>query len=632
MGHVAVGLPMERVAIDVMGPLPATARKNKYLVVMADYFTKWAEAVPLADQEAATVARALVETMVCRFGAPSTLHSDQGRNFQSALFREVVRLLEMEQTRTCAFNPKSDGMVERCNRTIEALLSAVVAADQSDWDEKVPFVMAAYRASVHSTTGATPNAMMLGRETAAPLSLVYPTPEVVGEGSHGYVAKLKMNLAETHELARAHIGTSVQRQMRNHDKRAQEKVIEVGATVYYYHPLRKKGRSPKFQRYWTGPWTVIRRIGAVVYEIRRDRKSRVVHYNAIKVVPQAAGRVHRVIENGRQKGATERKRVCWADGRRGGWQLTWLKGERPGGAPDGGAGGNTVTPPGCWRVRWYPEGRGMAMGAPTGTSEAGRPEDVKMSVFRRLGGVRSLIQKKALREKPYTIPKRRRGDETSRKRDGAEARREKERGGKKLDRRADNSRSLDRRGEADKEEQPRRSRSGAGGARTSSPYRCPHGIMSSSRFPCRICGKDYARKGGLTRHQEEVHDANPTGWLCPAGCRYSRTALRWGDMARHLRRIHPDHPWLTNPSLIPKAYPIPAEGEEEDPDTPEKSKEGREPGEKEEEGNRSKNRPTKPKGVPAASTSEAGKVEKQAGEAPPAVCHHEGPRLPSVQK
>ena len=285
MGHVPVGMAMERVAIDVMGPLPLTPRKNRFVVVMVDYFTKWAEAIPTANQEAATVAKVLVETMVCRFGAPGNLHSDQGRNFQSRLFKEVTQLLEMKQTWTCAFNPKSDGMVERCNRTIEALLSAVVAADHSDWDEHLPFVMAAYRSSVHSTIGVSPNAMMLGRETTAPLALLYPEGEAVGEGAPGYVAKLKKQIAQAHDFARKEIGTSVARQTRNHDKRAENRDIPLGSVVYYYHPLKKSGLTPKFQRYWTGPWKVLTKIGAAVYEIQRDRKKKIVHYDSLKVVP-----------------------------------------------------------------------------------------------------------------------------------------------------------------------------------------------------------------------------------------------------------------------------------------------------------------------------------------------------------
>ena len=81
-----VGAPMDRVAVDVLGPLPRTSRRNRYVLVAIDYFTKWMEAYPLPDQEATTVAEALVQGMFSRFGTPSELHSDQGRNFESHVF------------------------------------------------------------------------------------------------------------------------------------------------------------------------------------------------------------------------------------------------------------------------------------------------------------------------------------------------------------------------------------------------------------------------------------------------------------------------------------------------------------------------------------------------------------------
>ena len=77
---------MDRVAVDVLGPLPRTSRGNRYVLVAIDYFTKWMEAYPLPDQEATTVAEALVQGMFSRFGTPSELHSDQGRNFESHVF------------------------------------------------------------------------------------------------------------------------------------------------------------------------------------------------------------------------------------------------------------------------------------------------------------------------------------------------------------------------------------------------------------------------------------------------------------------------------------------------------------------------------------------------------------------
>ena len=73
-----VGSPMERIAIDVLGPLPMTKAGNKYILVIADYFTKWVEAYPMANQEAQTVANLLVHKFISRFGVPLLIHSDQG--------------------------------------------------------------------------------------------------------------------------------------------------------------------------------------------------------------------------------------------------------------------------------------------------------------------------------------------------------------------------------------------------------------------------------------------------------------------------------------------------------------------------------------------------------------------------
>lgn len=100
LGSYHVGEPMERVAVDILGPLPLTRRGNKYVLVMVDCFTKWTEAVALPDQEATTIARAFVDTIVCHFGAPLQIHSDQGRNFESKLFQEMCSLFQIQKTRT----------------------------------------------------------------------------------------------------------------------------------------------------------------------------------------------------------------------------------------------------------------------------------------------------------------------------------------------------------------------------------------------------------------------------------------------------------------------------------------------------------------------------------------------------
>ena len=163
-------------------------------------------------------------------------------------------------------NNFSDGMVERCNRTIEALLATTVRDDQRDWDLRLPFVMAAYRATEHDTTGASPNAMMLGRETCAPLSLLYPREDMDWQPDDAaYVDRLQYAMAQTHALARRKLGKLVARQRRNYDVRAEAQPLEVGDSVYYYLPVKKVGITPKLQSYWTGPWVVTREVGGPIY-------------------------------------------------------------------------------------------------------------------------------------------------------------------------------------------------------------------------------------------------------------------------------------------------------------------------------------------------------------------------------
>ena len=123
MKQFIVGAPLERIAVDVLGPLPVSEKGNKYLLIVDDYFTKWVEAYPLENQRADVVAEVLVKEFISRFGVPMQMHSDQGRNFESAVFSGVCNLLGINKTRTTALHPESDGMVERFNRTLENQLA-----------------------------------------------------------------------------------------------------------------------------------------------------------------------------------------------------------------------------------------------------------------------------------------------------------------------------------------------------------------------------------------------------------------------------------------------------------------------------------------------------------------------------
>lgn len=130
--------PFQHVGMDILGPLPETERGNRYILVIGDYFTKWKEAFPMKDMEALTIARLLVNEVICRFGVPDSIHADQGRNFESAVLKEICQLLGIRKTRTTPYHLQFDGLVERFNRILLNMLGIVVMDDEHSWDLHLP--------------------------------------------------------------------------------------------------------------------------------------------------------------------------------------------------------------------------------------------------------------------------------------------------------------------------------------------------------------------------------------------------------------------------------------------------------------------------------------------------------------
>lgn len=159
-----------------MGELPRIENGNRYILVICDYFTKWVEAFAMPNMETVTIARLLVQEVLTRFGIPSSLHSDQGKQFEGNIFTEMCKVLNIKKTRTSPYHPQCNGLVERFNKTLITMLRSLVDEHQSDWDELLPYVIMAYRSVEQESTGFSPNYLMLGREVRTPLDIAFEMP------------------------------------------------------------------------------------------------------------------------------------------------------------------------------------------------------------------------------------------------------------------------------------------------------------------------------------------------------------------------------------------------------------------------------------------------------------------------
>ncbi|GFW05346.1 retrovirus-related Pol polyprotein from transposon 412 [Trichonephila clavipes] len=246
-----VGAPFERIAFDILGPLPRTVSGNKYLLVVMDYFTKWPEVYPIPDQESPTVAEAVVQHWISRYGVPLQLHSDQGRNFVSAVLKGVCELLGIDKTKTTPLHPQSDGMVERFNRTILNNLSLMVSKNQQDWDQKVPLFLLAYRSAVHETTGYSPSQMLFGRDLRLPCDLLFGRPPDTPSSPEEYVQNLQARFEDVHNLARERINLRTEKMKTRYDTKATGHQFKEGDKVWFYNPTRRKGLSLSYNRIGT---------------------------------------------------------------------------------------------------------------------------------------------------------------------------------------------------------------------------------------------------------------------------------------------------------------------------------------------------------------------------------------------
>lgn len=278
---------MDRVATDITGPFPTSDSGSKYILVVQDQFSKWVEAYAIKDQSAETVARVLVHEFFSRFGVPLELHSDQGSNYGSDLFKEVCKLLEIHKTRTTPYHPSGNGLVERFNQTLLNMVSAYVSDNQKDWDLYLPLLTSAYRSCAHDSSGLSPNQIMLGREVHQPISLAFGVPGKDKQSTSpvNYVYDLWNKMTEIQSYVRKHLKVAAERQKRDYDTRASCKTYEVGDLVYYLDSSRKVGLSPKLKReQWKGPFVISRKISDLLYELRWQHKTRtrVIHHDRLK--------------------------------------------------------------------------------------------------------------------------------------------------------------------------------------------------------------------------------------------------------------------------------------------------------------------------------------------------------------
>jgi hypothetical protein len=153
-----------RVALDTAGPLPETKLGNRYILVAIDHYSKWCEAKAVADHGAKTAARFLEDEIICRYGVPKFVLTDNGGEWATE-FDVMCGDYAIQHQRTAPQWPQCNGMVERIIKTIKHGITVLAAnpANMNCWDEQLAKVLFGYRCGIQSSTKFSPFMILTDR-------------------------------------------------------------------------------------------------------------------------------------------------------------------------------------------------------------------------------------------------------------------------------------------------------------------------------------------------------------------------------------------------------------------------------------------------------------------------------------
>ena len=154
-----------------MGPFPTALRQLKFLVDGIDYFIKWVEAEPLGTITEKSIRAFVWKNIICRYGIPRVLASDNGKQFDNSAFKSFCLELSIRNHYSSPAHPQANGQVEVTNRTLLKIIKTRLEGAKGIWPDELPSVLWAYRTTTRTPTGETPFRLAYGADAVIPAEI-----------------------------------------------------------------------------------------------------------------------------------------------------------------------------------------------------------------------------------------------------------------------------------------------------------------------------------------------------------------------------------------------------------------------------------------------------------------------------
>jgi RNase H-like domain found in reverse transcriptase/Reverse transcriptase (RNA-dependent DNA polymerase)/Integrase zinc binding domain/Integrase core domain len=275
--------PFSHIIIDCVGPLPKTRSGNEYLLTIMCSSTRFPEAIPLRNIKAKSIVKSLTKFFTL-FGLPKSVQSDQGSNFMSGLFQQVMYELGIKQYKSSAYHPESQGALERFHQTLKNMIRSYCFDSEKDWDEGIHLLLFAVRESVQDSLGFSPFELVFGHTVRGPLKLMkekFLSTDSSPLNLLQYVSNFRQKLSSACELAKSNLKQSQNKMKARYDEQAVERGFSPGDKVLALLPVPGK----PLQARYCGPYTVEKKLSDLNYVVNtpgRRKQNQLCHVNMLK--------------------------------------------------------------------------------------------------------------------------------------------------------------------------------------------------------------------------------------------------------------------------------------------------------------------------------------------------------------
>ncbi|VFQ90231.1 unnamed protein product [Cuscuta campestris] len=252
-------IPFSRWGIDIVGAFPKGVGQARGIVVAIDYFTKWVEAEPLAGITRRQMIGFVGTNILCRFGVPKQIISDNGTQFEEAEFQDFLKTWGIQHTKVSVAYLQANGQVENVNRTIINGIKKKLLSEGSKWVDELPRILWTYRTTPRRATGDTPFGLAYGFEARAPAEAVIPIrreieydPEVNEQNQ-----AVELNFVEERRDEARIRAENYRRQVKSYfDSRVKPRAFQVGDYVPRKREKSQPTKGGKLAKKYEGPYII----------------------------------------------------------------------------------------------------------------------------------------------------------------------------------------------------------------------------------------------------------------------------------------------------------------------------------------------------------------------------------------